>query len=485
MALLLALAMMPMVAFAAEADEGAITINNAIDGKEYSAYQILQLESYNAETDAYSYTQVPDSPWNAWLNSNAVNGKYLTFENGYAVQVPDADFAAFASEAMAYAKAKGIAPTAGPTTAASGTVSFENLPLGYYLVDSSVGTICSLGTTNPNATITEKNDVPTNAKEVQENSTGNWGSTNDANIGDTVQFRSTITGQPGTTSYVFTDTMSKGLSFNNDIVITRGGETVAADDNYTIGAATTNEAGETTFTITFTDAFVADFASQAAVDAATNVIVVSYSATLMSDAVIGAPGNLNESKLSYSNGDAVETTPASETKTYAWPMEITKFTMRDGVETLLAGAEFSLALQGSATPISLVPTGVADTYRVATADDVNPVTTITTTDSGKLYIQGLDAGNYQLTEVNAPEGYNKLAGPVAFTINGTTAGENMGQLGGDFVVDNINIKVENKTGLVLPSTGGIGTIIFTVVGAVIIIGAVAFLFARRRHSKSE
>ncbi len=484
MALLLALAMMPMVAFAAEADEGAITINNAIDGKEYSAYQILQLESYNAETGAYSYTQVPGSPWNEWLNGDAVNGKYLTFENGYAVQVPDADFAAFASEAMAYAKAKEIAPTAGPTTAASGTVSFENLPLGYYLVDSSVGTICSLGTTNPNATITEKNDVPTNAKEVQENSTGNWGSTNDAKIGDPVQFRSTITGQPGTISYVFTDTMSKGLSFNNDIVITRGGETVAADGNYAI-AVTSTVAGETVFTITFTDAFVADFASQAAVDAATNVIVVSYSATLTSDAVIGMPGNPNKSELSYSNGDVTLTTPASETKTYAWPMEITKFTMRDGAETLLAGAEFSLALQGSATPIRLVPTDVADTYRVATATDENPVTTITTTYSGKLYIQGLDAGNYQLTEVNAPEGYNKLAGPVAFTINGTTAGENMGQLGGDFVVDNINIKVENKTGLVLPSTGGIGTIIFTVVGAVIIIGAVAFLFARRRHSKSE
>ena len=111
---------------------------------------------------------------------------------GYVTWVKDADAAAFAKAALTYASAKNVT-NQGSESAVGTTVTFGNLELGYYLLDSSLGTLCSLDTTNPNATVEEKNAVPTNKKEVQEDSNGNYGTVNDAELGQTVSFRSTVT----------------------------------------------------------------------------------------------------------------------------------------------------------------------------------------------------------------------------------------------------------------------------------------------------
>ena len=116
---------------------GSITINDAVKGQTYNAYQILYLESYNATNKAYLYKA--NSAWETWLRTQTT---YVTFDNeGYVTWVDGADAAAFAKLAQVEA-AKMTADAT--STADSTTVKFENLKLGYYLVDTTLGTLCSL-----------------------------------------------------------------------------------------------------------------------------------------------------------------------------------------------------------------------------------------------------------------------------------------------------------------------------------------------------
>ena len=195
--LLLALVMVFALATTAFAtgETGSITINDAVVGQTYTIYQILDLESYNASANAYAYKAT--TAWNGFINSNAIKGTYVEVDaQGYVTWKDSADAAAFAKLAQKYAKDKSIA-NQGTVTATTTTVSFTGLDLGYYLVDTTLGTLCSLDTTNPDVVMEEKNEVPTNVKTVEEDSTGNYGEKNDADIGQTVNFKSTITAQPG------------------------------------------------------------------------------------------------------------------------------------------------------------------------------------------------------------------------------------------------------------------------------------------------
>ena len=139
-------------AFAAAVNEGRITIDNAITGQTYTIYEILHLESYNKESNAYSYKAT--AAWKDFVESKDIKGTYLvTNDQGYVTWVENADVAAFAKLAQAYAA--NLSSNQGRTKAISATVVFDNLDLGYYLVDSTLGTLCSLDTTNPDVTIEE------------------------------------------------------------------------------------------------------------------------------------------------------------------------------------------------------------------------------------------------------------------------------------------------------------------------------------------
>ena len=164
--LLLALVMiftLSATAFAAQEGEktgGSITVDNVVKGQTYSVYQILYLESYNADANAYSYKA--NSAWESWLKTQT---SYVSIDaQGYVTWVEGASAADFAKAAQAYARKNSIDSDPKAVTADSTTVSFNNLKLGYYLVDSSLGTLCSLDTTNPDVTIKEKNGQPTNEK---------------------------------------------------------------------------------------------------------------------------------------------------------------------------------------------------------------------------------------------------------------------------------------------------------------------------------
>ena len=219
--LLLALALafaLAVPAFAAGTN--SITVKNAVKDQEYKLYKMLDLVVNDAHT-AYSYTV--NSAWANFFKAaegETPAGKGLTYVNidaqGYVTWKENADVAAFAKDAEEFAK--NLTALTTQKASADGDITFSNLEAGYYLVTSTLGTKAIVGTTpgDPNPEIQEKNQVPTNNKTVEEDSKvvvegqEPWGSTNDADIGQTVNFKSTITAQAGAENYVFHDTMSAG-----------------------------------------------------------------------------------------------------------------------------------------------------------------------------------------------------------------------------------------------------------------------------------
>ena len=473
LALIMALAL-TATAFAAQEGPltgGSITINDAVPGQTYNAYQILYLESYNKDSGAYAYKA--NSAWETWLKTQTA---YVSFDTqGYVTWKDGADVAAFAKAAQKYAKDNSTTITnQGSVTATTTTVSFTGLKLGYYLVDTTLGTLCSLDTTNPSVVMQEKNEAPANVKTVEEDSNGNYGEKNDADIGQTVNFKSTITAQAGAENYVFHDTMSAGLTYTGVTGITLNGTTVDAS-NYTV--VTEGLTDGCTFEVRFTQTFCDTLE-------ANDQIVISYTATLNENAVIAGDGNPNTSKLSYGDkGDESHTpsgtTPPSTTTTYTWDVDVFKYPKDGETETALAGAKFTLSKNADGSnPIALVSKG-NNVYRVAKTGETDTVTEITTDATGKFTIKGLDADTYYLTETAAPAGYNKLAGPVTIVIgeNGVVNGTTEAPQGVD------EVKVLNQSGAELPSTGGIGTTIFYVLGGVLVVGAAVLLVTKKRMER--
>ncbi len=483
-ALLLAMVMifsMTMTTYA-EGKEGSITINDAVVGQTYTIYQILDLESYNAASGAYSYKAT--NAWKDFINSVdnteteevelVIKGVYVNVDDqGYVTWNTGADAAAFAKLAQAYAKEKGIDSSAEPIEATETTVKFEKLDLGYYLVDTTLGTLCSLDTTNPDVEMNEKNEEPTVTKEVQEDSDSSWGETNDADFNQTVTFRATITVQTGAENYVLHDTMSAGLTYD-EIQSVKIDDTDVDEANYSVNTET---ADGCTFEVSFDDAYIGSL------EAGTK-IVVTYTATLNENAVVGLNGNENKVKLEYGDESEPTFTPEDTTITYTWDTDVVKYTTKDGTEIKLAGAVFSLSKNEDgkntlaftqATDANGEP--LANTYKY---DPEGTITQITTDSTGTFTIKGLDADTYYLTEITAPAGYNKLSEAIEVVITGAESGENE-----TLNYTTIVAKVENKAGTELPSTGGIGTTIFYIVGGVLVLGAVVLLVTKRRMSMNN
>lgn len=481
--LLLVLAMvfaMSATAFAVQEGPltgGSITIKDAVPGQTYDAYQILYLESYNAATNAYAYKA--NSAWETWLKTQT---KYVSFDaQGYVTWVAGADAAAFAKAAQAQAKTAAMTADATATAPAAvegqdySTVTLSNLKLGYYLVDTTLGTLCSLDTTNPDVEMFEKNEAPTNVKTVEEDSNpGNYGSANDADIGQTVNFKSTITAQAGAENYVFHDKMSNGLTFGSVTGITLNGETVNTS-NYETKTAELGD--DCTFHVVFTQAFCDTLE-------ANDQIVISYTATVNANAVIGGEGNPNESKVEYGEENKTTTTPPDTTKTYTWSFDVLKY--GNGVETnVLQDAQFVLLSSDKTKVATIVAGKLTGWTAVPTVEEGQEITwpenTVLTTDKdGKINIEGLDADTYYLRETKAPDGYNKLVDDVTVTITPTTSED-----GKTMTLTPVTAKVNNQSGTELPSTGGMGTTIFYVAGSILLIGAAVLLITKKRMNATK
>ena len=460
LALVMALSLIT-TAFAA-GENGSITIDNAVVGQTYTIYQILDLESYDAKAGAYAYKAT--TAWNAFINSAAIKDVYVKVDaQGYVTWDKKADVAAFAKLAQEYA-AKNSIGNQGIKKANSTTVEFTDLDLGYYLVDSTLGTICSLDTTKPSVTIKEKNAAPTVDKQVQENSNSQWGESNDANIGDTVNFKTVISAKKGAQGYVLHDKMSEGLTLVPGSVKVRD---LTEGKDYTV--ATENLKDGCTFEITFKQTYLDTITEDTS-------IIVTYSATLNEKAVIYPEPNTNETKLVY--GEGSETT-WDKTETFTYQFDLVK-TKTD--KTVLDGAEFKLYdAKTEGNEIALIDEGNG-VYRVATAAEKAAEGFVSATiKAGKVTIKGLDSGTYYLEETKAPAGYNVLAERVEVKIDHANLTATVE--GGTYVSG--GVQVINQTGAELPSTGGIGTTIFYVVGGLLVVAAGVLLVTRKRMSKSE
>ena len=461
---------LPAFAKGTNNDGGSITINNAVEGHTYKAYQIFVLESYDETKGAFAYTA--NSKWSDWLKTQT---QYVTIDaQGYVTWVPNADAAAFAKAALAHAEKRSIKEDASKT-ADSTTVSFTGLNLGYYLVDTTLGTLCSLDTTIPNVTMEEKNDVPEVKKEVQEDSTGDWGDKNTAEIGDTVEFQTTISAKEGAEKFILHDEMSEGLTLNpSSITVAKPtglikGQDANSGDYHVV---TTGLTDDCTFEVHFHQSYLDSIKTP-------TDIVVTYNAVLNEKAVVSTDDNPNETKLEYGNATNPEDkfTPPDITKTYTFKVDVVK---TDNEKKVLDGVQFKLydaKTGGNEIALVKVSDGV---YRLA-KDGETGVEYITTV-NGQLEIKGFDANtNYYLEETKAPDGYHKLGERVEIAVKEAnieaSVSNDTWQSGGVHVV--------NKPGKALPYTGGMGTALFYIGGGVLVVGAAALFVLKKRKDTGK
>lgn len=447
---------------------GSITVDNPITGHNYTAYKIFDVV-YDAAKENYSYTIDGGSPWYNTVNDYAAtptSGLTLTHvgdttSNTYVVTTTDA----FSAPAFADALKEDVAGKTGSTlTRDTSSVSVSNLPLGYYFVTSTHGALCNLTTTNPTVTIHDKNDMPFSKTDDKVS----------AEVGQTVNY--TITGKvpdyTGFTTYIYkvTDTMSEGLTFQKDVTVTVGGTDVTSACTCTYDAE--GNANKFTVSIPVKSYNIGD------------VITVTYSALVNENAV--AKISKNKATLTYSNNPSEDTeiitTPVEET-VYSSQIVINKHKAGDET-TRLKGAEFVLykevPTEAGQNAIKYYKQDEA-TKAVTWVDAIADATTVKTDANGAASFDGLADGTYYLVETKAPAGYNQLDKPVKVEVH---VGEHAGVVTSDTQLT-VTENVANQAGTLLPSTGGMGTTVFYVLGAVLVVGAGVLLVTKKRMSQSE
>jgi len=488
--LVLAIMMVAVVGLAF-ADNGAITITNKSNPEDgtttYEAYRIFDIApavdtdgNPITETDGtfQSVTYTIASKWTGFFATGAAGAAYLgtTASSATAPQiivdgaikyinVSESNVQAFAAAAFAYSQS---APVAADATNTTGT--FTGLDYGYYMVypkgasinEGTFTSIVSLTNANPSQEIRQKAKFPEIDKEDDQT---------DLELGGVVNY--TITGEVPNTNgfttydYIVKDTMSNGLTFNDNIVVTIGEGTAAVTitDACTIVKTGIDE----TFTVQIPVMRYQEKVGQK--------ITVAYSATINENAVVKSTlQEKNHAELVYSNDPKDNTnhttTPPDETKVYTSNLVIDKY--EDGTPTKkLAGAKFKLYKMVGTNKVY---------YKLNDADDAHETkyvtwvaedqaTEVETDEYGTASFQGLENGSYKLTETVAPSGYNKLTADVDVTIAGNDT-EEIGVVA--------TSTVPNNQGTELPSTGGIGTTIFYIVGGLLLVGAAIVLVARRK-----
>ncbi len=542
--LVLAMAMVFTMSAVVFADDSyTITINNTADGHTYEAYQIFAgtladdeetltaikwgsavSESANLYTDLAKIEDSTKST-NPFADCDSAED-VATVLGGY--NDSSAVAIAFADVISGYLSSTATAST-DELIAASGTAGeadyvaahyeIKVTSAGYYLVKDKDATLANADDAYTdyilevvgNVSVTPKSSTPEVEKKVEEKNdstgtTSDWQDAADYDINDSINYKLTGT-LPSTLDtystyyYQFVDTLSVGLTYNNNAVVTVYANSTATEGTvvstgYEVTDATVTDAASdyyngTTLKVTIADVYKLYDANGKSISVtSSSVIVVTYSATLNTSAVIGADGNPNEVYLVYSNNPnnagSGETgkTPEDKVTVFTFTLDVNK--VKSDGSTPLTGAGFTLYKLNANT-------GEYETV----GSEIKGDSTTTFT------FKGLDSGFYRISETTVPDGYNK-ADDIYFEIAATyekddtdpslltlkvyestsSTTSSTGTEDSDFTVANdlssISTKVINKSGSILPSTGGIGTTIFYIVGAVLVLGAGVILVTRRR-----
>ena len=512
------------VATANAADNATLTVSTTdakFVGKTVNAYKMFSATvGGEGANKAVSYTLT--DTWKPFFMDSTASGLNGATDanvndkaNEYVSELAGDNLVAFATKASNWAQTQAKNITADKTATVSAgatngnyTATFTGLDYGYYVVavpgatlantSGQYATLVSVDSTNVNANI--KGSLPTVDKKVQVN--GNGADTADAKIGDTLTFTltSTIPDMSAYDTYTFNfkDTLSKGLTYGDITSVTVEGvdAPLVKDTDYTV-TTTPAAAGNTLLTVGMTD-----FKNKQQTNAGKK-ITVTYTATLNENAVVGGAGNVNSATIQYSNDPSSTGTGESEpdkVRVFTYGFTVDKYTgdNYNDAATRLAGAEFTLTAKGDTSAIKFVQVNAGSAtedavYRVAKAGETaGTTTTITTPANGKVVFQGLKNGEYTLTETKAPAGYNKLASAIGVKVNGSNDGTDTTNATVNITYNNDNndttydqtasngvIPVQNKSGAILPGTGGMGTIAFTVIGVLVIALGVAWTLKRK------
>ncbi len=501
--------------------------------------------------DTISY--VLDSAWNNFFSAiHAIatdqSNKTLSQKAAeYIVSLKDNDtqMIQLAKDLKTYAETNNISATytseAASVSGESASTTITNMTPGYYLVIPQSGsTSTERGTdatlvnvpSQASASWAIKSSYPTVEKTI-----GDQKETT-AKIGDIITFTLTSAVHDMTEyaasdyyTFIFHDTMSDGLTYKGNVTVKIGntnltaadpdndvdGDYVVSSDENTLtitlghNVSVTVEDDETHETTTTNHRdlreLIADInTANPGTISAGDTITVTYQAMLNENAIIAGTGNSNTAHVEYSNdpSDSNETGNSTDTETKTYTYQITIDKHDDSTEPVqLAGAVFKLK-DSSDNTIKLIPTGTANEYRVANAEEIAATETVTTPNNGLIVIKGLAAGTYYLEEVSAPTGFNKLENDIVVVVSESTTtttttidpetddpiteqttvvhyGAPTYSVDGTDQNTNSIINVVNTSGTVLPVTGGIGTIIFTVAGVgIVIFGVVITSFKKKK-----
>lgn len=482
-------------AAAATQPKGSITLENAVVGDEYKVYKILTLESY-VKDKAYSYKRNGDG-WDKFINSTQGTQFFESNENGYVKlkSTADNDTAArkIAIYAIGFAQANRDTVTPTKTVRAEATsktettkVVFNDLELGYYVVESTSGTACAITTTDPDATIKDKHDNPSVNKIIEHGGVVKDNhKMNSVNLGETVYFETTINVKPGAKNYVLHDTMDSNLenffvyevycnlpnSKNQNTSLATTGAENEKMVNVRPGAFNSEKPTDgCTFELSFTNLFYTTYRQQIDRGELTK-IYVKYYATVGNKAPINTAMK-NTTYLTY--GENNLETDKYETETYTYGIPVFKYT---GTNTPLADAKFILSKVENATEADAIKFTSNGAFYRYTIDQTNGGgnTTLVSPTEGRFEIQGLEAGTYYLKETEAPKGYNKIQKSIKIEIleDGSIKVDNNAITG--------DVRVQNNTGSILPSTGGMGTTLIYVVGSILVLASGIVLFSKRKE----
>ena len=581
-----------ITAFAAE-NEGSITITNATIDETYEIYKIFDASistDADGKTNAVSYSISTDNQFFA-----ALFGADGTTDNTYFVYnvntgsvtkkegVNDSELIKYLTELVE----NGTYNTAAtPVKATSDEVKFENLPYGYYLITSTLGTTVTINSNTPDVEVIDKNQKPGGDfdKQIQigVDAEGNpiWGDSNSANIADEVTYKISFVatnydGENKIKYYQIHDEKGDAIwaEFNSFKVTVGGVElkrgyylshggvntdnweffgdwsdipeadrdrndaqwylvhldydkfriTIPWLENHTISDVTNADGDVTAYSVNFPENSASKFDSPVTVE-------VEYKAVIEATAAIGntTHGNrFNKAHASWTSEHETLTTPPDEVVTSVYGIGL----LKDDINTRenLAGAKFRVFKDEACTePVYVIPTDVKGVYIVDSLNTVaeeisgikqetsrkkyeayleeylkdkdgNPIeqdNLVVSQVNGKLVILGLKEGSYYLKEVEAPAGYNALTQPVEFKAgeeirsfnifadeNGNVA--NIQQTDGvhhEINYDLTHTVVHNSKGVVLPSTGGMGTFWLITIGTILAIGFAVFLITHKKMS---
>lgn len=452
LAMVMCLGLSVTAASAAGTGEGKITVGNVQAGNTYKLYKVFDAAGDGADHISYTLTggktDVPDG-------FKLENGNVVRNGSGELTPTELANIAEYV---------KDMTPVEKTAVAGEDTIVFDNLEDGYYYITTTTGaavTISSVGGKR-DVKVDDKNQAP----EIDKTTTDN--KKNDiAGVGDTVPFTATIDVKKGAKNYVFKDTMTN-MKFANpaDIEVSVGEDKIEATDDTNKTYTVSFNENRTELTISFDNEWIGEQASKK--------ITIKYSAIITSDALTTTPAT-NNAELKYGNGVENKSTPPEVVNVYNATITVNK---QDGSNNKqpLAGAKFVLmnkdgkyykavkdAETGEITGINWVELEKADVLET------------TTDNSCKIEFTGLNDGKYTLIETKAPDGYNTAENKPITIENGKYDESNLNQ----------SVNVENFQGAQLPSTGGMGTTIFYVVGGIMVLGAAVLMVTKRRVNSAK